>query len=416
VAAHIATQAAVVVMGPDLARTAAYAVAVARATATSGRRVAIGDLVGDLDAVYALAGGEDAPGITDCFRDGLPLTEVARPVADNPSLFVLPSGARVRSDPALADAERWSRLVRGFAEAGGLLLLVAPEASPLLPVLGQAGAVLLYAGPAGEARGGIPLAATIGAPLAPVPARRAPNTPPPWLVWAAAAGAIAVGGGGAVGVTLARNRPDGTVRIAPVRLATDDAPRAGATAWTSDTVAIIEQLDAADSARAAPYAVELVATTSATDANSRLAGAARDVVLPAATVSVVAVRRAAPGATQGATRWHKVMAGAWRTATEADSALGTWRGEGVLARGSGAVVRAPYAVLLVDGASAEQARAVIDVWRAKGVAPYALLQDDGGRRVYAGAFETVAQGIPMAAMIRSAGGAPIVAYRTGRPD
>jgi hypothetical protein len=58
----------------------------------------------------------------------------------------------------------------------------------------------------------------------------------------------------------------------------------------------------------------------------------------------------------------------------------------------------------------------MDVWRAKGVVPYALTQDDGTVRVYAGAFETVAQAVTMAAMVRAAGGGPVVAYRTGRPD
>ena len=58
----------------------------------------------------------------------------------------------------------------------------------------------------------------------------------------------------------------------------------------------------------------------------------------------------------------------------------------------------------------------MDVWRAKGVAPYALRQDAGTLRVYAGAFETVAQAITMTALVQAAGGAPVVAYRTGRPD
>ena len=76
----------------------------------------------------------------------------------------------------------------------------------------------------------------------------------------------------------------------------------------------------------------------------------------------------------------------------------------------------PYALLLADSASHERTRAVMEVWRAKGLVPYALTQDDGSVRVYAGAFGTVAQGATMAALVHNAGGTPIVAYRTGRPD
>ncbi len=92
------------------------------------------------------------------------------------------------------------------------------------------------------------------------------------------------------------------------------------------------------------------------------------------------------------------------------------RRQRVVEREGGIVVRAPYAMLLADSASHERARAVLEVWRAKGLAPYALTQDDGTVRVYAGAFETVAQSVTMAAIVHDAGGTPMVAYRTGRPD
>lgn len=411
VAAHIEARGAVVVAGPESERAAVYAVAIARAAASSGRRVALADLVGDLAPVYALAGGEDAPGITDCFRDGLPLTDVARPVPDHPLLFVLPSGPGVRTEPSLTDPERWSRLVRGFGEAGGLLLVVAPASSALLRTLGEAGATLLFAGPAAEAPLVLPLEATIGASVPAPPRRRGPGDIAPWLVAVSALGAVGLGGTAAVGVMRQVRRPDGFVVVAPTRLAT--APVAPATGRAAtDTVAIVERLGSLDSARVAPFAVELVATNAASDANSLLSDAARNGALPAATLSVVVVRRSA----QGTARWHKVMAGAWRDARTADSALARWRRDGLVAEGAGAVVRAPFALLLADSASPERARAVMDVWRAKGVVPYAMVQDDGTSRVFAGAFETVAQGVTMAAMVRTAGGAPIVAYRTGRPD
>ena len=49
---------------------------------------------------------------------------------------------------------------------------------------------------------------------------------------------------------------------------------------------------------------------------------------------------------------------------------------------------------------------------AAGIAAYALIQDDGSIRLYAGAFETPAQAArSLAASVRDAGTAPAVAYQ-----
>ena len=408
VAALVATLPAVIVCAEDTDHAATLAIAVARAAATN-RRVALGDLAGNLGAIYALAGGEDAPGLAECFRDGLTMNDIARPVPGQPSLFVLPAGAGVRAEPSLASAERWTRLIRGFGEAGGLLVLVVPERSPLIGVLAGAGAQLLYGGAAASAPHGVPLAATIGAARRSEPVTPVPGTVGPWHVVVAGAAAAVIFGWGAVALTNLALSADGAVVLAP-------ALRVGAgddTATTApDTVTIIERTDAGDQARLAPFAVEVVAASTASNAFSLLRDAVRKSGLPAPTVTVVAVARG-PGRTS---RWHKVMFGAWHDVKSADSAVTELRRNGVVAAGGGAVVRVPYAILLADSTAAERARAVMDVWRAKGIEPYALTQDDGTMRVYAGAFETVAQAVTMAAMVRAAGGAAIVAHRTGRPD
>jgi hypothetical protein len=217
--------------------------------------------------------------------------------------------------------------------------------------------------------------------------------------------------GGALVSTRRTPAPDGRVDIAPPPRATAPAAKA-VPARAPDTVTVRERLPASDLAGAAAFAIELVAANTSTNANSLLASDLRAAALPAATISVVAVRRG----TQGAARWHKVMFGAWRESAGADSALTALRRSGVVGRSEGAVVRAPYAVLLADSVTKERATAVMDAWRAKGVVPYALVQADGRARVYAGAFETVAQGMAMSALVRAVGGAPIMAYRTGRPD
>jgi hypothetical protein len=396
-----------VVTAADTVQAAHFAVAIARA-ASASRRVALGDLAGDVAPVYALAGGEDAAGLADCFRDGLALTEVARPVPDQPSLFVLPSGARVRTEPALDDPDRWARLIAGFGEAGGLLVLVVADSSRLLYTLGGAGAVLIYAGPTTMAPEGISLAATVGV------ARQAPKARREgfrgWHVGVAAAATVVLTGGAAVAWTRFLHAPDGRVVLpAPKPPKGNSGPR---TPDRVDTIALRERLGAADSARSAPFAIEVMAASTSSMANSVLSAPAHPERIPAATVAVVAVRRGA----QGMARWHEAMFGAWRSAREADSALAAVRRDGVFGKELGAVVRVPYAILLADSVSRERARAVTEVWRAKGMMAYALTQDDGSARVYAGAFETVAQGMTMASMVRAAGGAPILAYRTGRPD
>ena len=419
VAAHIASHAAVVVAAADPQHAAQFAVAIAK-SASAGRRVALADLVGDLGAVYALAGGEDAAGLTECFRDNLALSEVARPVEGNTSLFVLPAGSNVRFEQSVLDPERWARLIRGFGEAGGLLIAVCADSSPVLRTLGEAGAHLIYAGGHASAPAGVPLLATVGAVLAPPPRTRVPGAPgtmPGWVVAVATVLAVILAGAGANAWVRHTNAPDGQVLLKPARRVGDGArdpaaPGVPGVPAVADTVSLVEQLTPEDSAAAAEFAVEVVAANTASNANSLLADAQKKGTRPAATISIIPVRS---GVSRTA-RWHKVMFGAWRSARSADSALRVLRDDGVVRRDAGAVIRAPFGLLLAEGASPERARAVMDVWRAKGVAPYALAQEDGTVRVYAGAFETVAQAVTMAAMVREAGGVPIVAYRTGRSD
>lgn len=410
VAASLAGHAAVVVTGPDAGHSAMLAVAVARAVAV-GRNVVIGDLTGDAPPIYALAGGDDAVGLADCFRDGLPLDDIARPVPGTKSLFVLPAGANVAHEPTLRARDRWLRLVAGFAEAGGLLLLVCREDSPLLTVLHEAGAGVLYDGRDADAPRDLPLLGTIGALP---PAGRPPRAGGirAWHIGAAGVGAALVAGWSAMGWIGASHAADGMVVIRPARTVAATPAGPGSTAPRPDTVAIIERTPADDEPRVAPFVVAVVAASTAAGANSVARSDLLAAHLPAVTISVVTLRESP----QRAVEWHKAMFGAWRDARDAQAALDEARRRGVVARDAGRVERAPYAVLLADSLSRERAAAVLDVWRAKGVTPYALTQDDGRLRAYAGAFETVAQAAAMAAMVQRAGGRPIVAYRTGRPD
>ena len=409
VAAHVADAAAIVVAGLDGYTVARTAVGIAIA-ASATRRVAIGDLTGNAGALYALAGGEDAPGLAESFRDGVGLNDIARPVPGNSSLFVLPAGEGVRGEPALQSPERWDRLIGGFGEAGGLLVLIARPDAPVISVLGTAGAGLVWVGRARGVPGAITLAATVGA----VRRRSRPwwrvGYGPEMALWKAVAWVIIAAASSGLAAILwiqARQRPDGTVTLRE-RIAEPQA-RVGASA---DTVSMVERLGPVDAAARAQYAIEVMAASTASNANSWLQEHANDAGLFAATIAVVSIRNGS----QGASKWHKVMVGAWHDAAAADSAVAVMRRTRIVAGETGAVVSAPYAMLLADSASHERARAVMDVWRAKGLVPYALTQEDGSVRVYAGAFVSVAEGITMAAMVHTAGGTPIVAIRTGRPD
>ncbi|HVT40980.1 MAG TPA: hypothetical protein VHE78_18230, partial [Gemmatimonadaceae bacterium] len=105
---------AVVVVGADPDRAARVALGIARAEC-GRRRVALGDLVGDLVPLYETAGGADAFGLSDCFREGLPLSDVARPSPECETLFILPAGTPPVATYDILAHERWPRLIRGFA-------------------------------------------------------------------------------------------------------------------------------------------------------------------------------------------------------------------------------------------------------------------------------------------------------------
>ena len=116
--------AAAVVLGRNAEQAADVAVGIALALCNH-RQVVLADLVGELDPLYELAGGDDALGLTDCLRDELPLNDIARRAMAHATIFVLPAGTPPVATLRTLGHERWPKLVRGFAEAGALLLLVA---------------------------------------------------------------------------------------------------------------------------------------------------------------------------------------------------------------------------------------------------------------------------------------------------
>ncbi|MHB0963966.1 MAG: hypothetical protein ACYC5V_12240 [Gemmatimonadaceae bacterium] len=394
-----------VVIGLDAESSARVALGAARAIAHE-RHVAVADLVGAPTALGALAGAAEAPGIIDSFVRGVSLNDIARPAADGtPSLFILPRGNEPNLPEEMLRSDRWSRLAAGFAEAGALLLIVARAGTPALDAL-----VRQTDGVVSVGNADIPMEWRVIAQAgervpAPTPVavhgERRPSARGR-RVAAVIAGVLLV----IAGVALWQRYPRATTQpaSAPPILAAPE-PAALPVSSPADTVRVSDPVNPLDSAAAAQFAVELVATNTAAGANLWIRE--RGNQLAGLTVSPVLLGAAA-------SRWHRVIAGAWRDRAGADSLLAALRDEDVLRAGAGAVVRVPLALLLEADVPRGAANARVAALAARGVSAYALMQDDGSVRLFAGAFETAAAAVPLDADLRAVGLAPQLAYRTGR--
>ena len=406
-APQLEQNASIVVLGENTQLAAAVAVGIARAE-SARRHVALGDLVGDSAPLYMLAGGEDAIGLADCLRDGLPLNDIARPAPECASLFVLPAGTPPVATEFVLGHERWAKLVKGFAQAGALLVLVAPLDAPGLDALVAAtdGVVAVDTVPARVKR--YPVLATVDTPETPVPIH-ATASPASVARWSIAAALLVVLAGGAAWFVWHRQQQSGassTAASTGARAAAVPASPAPAAQSPIDTVRLGAVVNPADSAVAARFAVEVVAANTLAGANSVLRNDGELSLFPAPTISPVQLG--------GGTLWYKAVVGAWRVRGGADSLLAALRASRVVRSDNGLVVRVPYALVLADSVAREMVAHEVDVWRGRGVTAYALLQEDGSARLYAGAFETPAQAAPLAESVRDAGTVPVVAFRTGR--
>ncbi len=428
-----------VIVGNDPDAAARVALGIGRSAALE-RRVAIADLTGASPTLDLLAGEGDSHGITDSFLYGVSLNAVARPASDGTaSLFILPCGTESTVPEDVFRSDRWHKLAAGFADAGALLLLVATAGTPGLAALvvqtdgavsvGDAQLplewrVLAQAGdrtPVVTPSGGAPrqrqwtamsllsaglLVVTILIAVASLWPRGTPQTaatrlkapagaltevPAPTPVAAAAPEAATEAAAGAASGTAAGAAPGASLTTAaPAR---------------TDTVSVETPVNPRDAAIASEFAVELVATNTAPGANLWLRE--RGAQLPGVTVSPVLLGT-------GRARWHKVLAGAWRDRVAADSMLAALRKERVLRADAGLVVRVPLALLIESAVPRGAAPARVAALVARGVPAYALLQDDGTVRLFAGAFETAAAAVTLGADLHAAGFAPLLAYRTGR--
>ena len=399
--------AAAIITGRDPEAAAEVALAVA-AVHCAERRVAIADLVGGIAQLGAVSEGR---GLLECLRDGDSISEIARPLTADGTIFVLPSGRGAIAERWVFESARWDRLIGGFREVDALLLLVTPSSAPGLDTLiGRVDGVVAVDLPPTQVRGW-PLIATVDRPEAdlppiivaprPTPAGSGRRTLSPGVL-VTLAGLLVIGLGAGAWV-FARQGALESGRVSARELETERAALASRPAEVR--IVIGEIVNPADAARATSFAIELVAANTLASAHSELG--ALDGSASALTV--------APVELGGAGRtWYRALAGAWHTREEAEAWLATERARGVLRVGGGRVVSVPLALELAAVSDPAAASAAIREWATRGITAYALRSVNGRIRIYAGAFEGPAQAAVLAMRLRDLGAEPRLAYRIGR--
>ena len=376
--------AAVVVVGHDPIATASVALGIGRVQAVR-RRVAIGDLIGDVAPLRELITDDDPHGITDSFQYGVSLNKIARQIDPAGNLHVLPSGIEPIVTEEMLRSDRWRRLGAGFREVGALLLLAAPAAVPGVEALIEMVDGVILVGGAANPAPNAPVLAEVAAAArrsAPRPAQRRQVVPTPeksskrWIIPVAAAAAIA-----AVAVFYGRDYLTRT-QIAPAPVQTLRRDSAAASDSLPPTVVDssppLAIANPADSASASPFAVQIAMLDTEDGAAMRVNAGGND--FPVATYAPVT-----RGADLGT--WYRVVTGAYADRARADQLLSFLRTRGMVPQGWGTVIRAPLALQIGSAADTTQAAAMLADLISRKVPAYALVQRDGSVRIYTGAFE-----------------------------
>lgn len=401
---------AVLVVSDEPVEAAYVAIGVARVEAAH-RRVVIADLAGELAPLQSLVAGADPHGIYDSFIFGTSLDRVTYSVGGNPNLNILSSGTESSAIAEIIESSRWQRIASTFAATDALLLVVAASDAPGLDkLMSQLDGVLVVGNPRLEVSPNAVLLARIPHPTpAPAPKKLAPPAEEPRQRWRG----VALTGAALVLLLVAAAilRP-GSI----FRLETSDPPDTVVIPdlQVRDSVSVprrevVLPANPQDSSSSATFAIEIVAANTAESANLELQRHGE--MMPAATISLVPI-----GNTEAI--WYKVFAGAFSDSAQAERLLRSLRRRRIVSESGGTVVRAPLA-LRVDSVPSQAAvlsksREMVKAYAAKGVPAYALMQNDGSARVYAGAFQTPEQTSLAATALRVAGATPVLEYRTGR--
>ncbi len=414
IAQVLGSYSAILITSSDPVAAAHVALGVATAEADH-RRVVVGDMVGDLPSLRSLIKDEDPHGIADSFLYGVSLSKIGYEVEGRANVYIMPSGTEPSLGEEIFRSSRWKKLATGFGQMGGLLLLVARNDAPGLGELADQvdGVVLvrdteLPSAPSALVLARVPVPTpTLKIPLHRIRARAADWKRHRWLYPAAGAMALILVAVIGVVVVLAR-RKAAPRALARVPVASVPAPTPPPARPPPETLYVAPPANVNDSADAAAFTVELLVANTAQGANLfvRKNGAA----LPAAAVSPVSFD-------PERSVWYKVTAGAYTRKYQADSLLLALRRSSLLTDSAGSVTRAPLALLVdsvpTQGGIVDAVRTAVQKYTDRGLFVYALIQDGGGARSYAGAFGVAAQAAELIRTLRSAGLKPVLVYRTG---
>ncbi|HJP60641.1 MAG TPA: hypothetical protein VJ865_11595, partial [Gemmatimonadaceae bacterium] len=421
IAPLLASYSAVAVVSSEPFAASYVALGIARAEARH-RRTVIGDLVGDVPPLRDLVGQEDAHGINDTFAYGVSLNRIGYPVAGTQNLFIMPSG----TDPDIGEevfrSSRWKKIAAGFGEVGSLLLLVAEnDARGLAELLDKLDGVVLVkesdlpGAPSAVVLARVPTATpTLKLPIHRM-SERAASLKQRAALWRASRWFIPIVGTVAIvilaSLALAFGLPYLRRTLPPPRVASKAAPTPAPPAPRppAETLHVAPPANSADSAEAAQFTVELQFAN--TDEGANLFVRKNGRALPAAAISPIPIepdRRV----------WFRVTAGAYTRRNQADSLLLALRNAGILLASSGNVATAPLALLVdsvpTQGGIADSVRATVQRYADRGLTVYALMQDDGGALIYAGAFAKADQSPELIRKLTAAGLKPVLVYRIGR--
>jgi hypothetical protein len=416
IAPLLGSYSAIAVVSSDPFAAAYVALGLARAEAKH-RRTVVGDLVGDVPPLRDLVSQEDAHGITDSFVYGVSLNRIGYAVPGTPNLFIMPSGTDPDVDEDVFRSAKWRKIVSGFAEVGSLLVLVAERDAPGLPdLLDELDGVVLVKdadlpnAPSAVVLARVPSATpTLKLPIHRITERAASWRANRWFIPALAALSLLIlaSVGLALGLLkfrIPRQQPPAVTRMSATPRPTPVPPRAPA-----ETLHVPPPTNSADSSTAAQFTVELQFANTLEGANLFVRKNGR--ALPAAAISPVPIE-------PDRTIWYKVTAGAYTRRNQADSLLLSLRNSGILDATSGSVAVAPMALLVdsvpTQGGIADSVRASLQRYTDRGLPVYALMQDDGGALMYAGAFARPEQSADLIRTFRGAGLKPVLVYRTGR--
>jgi hypothetical protein len=428
----------VAVIGAEPATAARVALGIGRVQAQR-RRVAIADVVGEVQPLRELAPEDASHGLVDYFFYGVSLAKIAHPVNMARNLFVLQSGAPPIDHDALLSDARWPRLARSFRDADALLLLVVPPENaavdalvPLLDGVVLVGNALVPLGTRILSRVQVEAPSPASADAAPAAgaAEPRPTSRPPrrqraprrraplwtavgiaalvligvagWGIWQRQSGEHATAAGSVAGNVTKRAPREPQ---APTDSLGGSAAGVDVAAGSTGAAAPFTIANPADSLAAAAYAVAFLETSSPSTANARIEQESGR-GLPALTYAPV------PSAVESGRLF--VITGASRERAGADSLLRSLRARGLLRSKQGHLERLPLALLVQRGAGYDQASFIVNGYRLKGLPVYALEQPDGTMNLYAGAFDDPEAARALMTSFHAIGEQPRVVYRTGR--